>query len=88
MGSAPRAQQGVAGGVLAVARNFGMSIGVAAATSLFHVAGGVTGRHWQAAELHGFGSALIAGAVVAALGAAVAFAGQRRPSPAAGAGAR
>ncbi|MFH1808073.1 MAG: MFS transporter [Pseudomonadota bacterium] len=77
MGSAPRQQQGVAGGVLAVARNFGMALGVATATTLFHVAGGETGRTWGEAELRGFHTALVAAAIVAAAGAVVAFAGHK-----------
>ena len=44
----PRAQQGVAGGVMAVARSLGMIAGVTA-TTVFAAAGGDTGRTWVAA---------------------------------------
>jgi EmrB/QacA subfamily drug resistance transporter len=52
MGAAPRSQQGVAGGVMAVARSLGMMTGVAAASAIFVAAGGRTGHAWQAADYH------------------------------------
>ncbi|TNF33535.1 MAG: DHA2 family efflux MFS transporter permease subunit, partial [Deltaproteobacteria bacterium] len=67
MGAAPQHQQGVAGGVLAVARNFGMAVGVALAATLFHALGGDSGRAWGAAELDGFHVAMGAAGAVSLL---------------------
>ena len=46
MGSAPKRLQGTAGGVMGVARNLGMMVGVAVATIVFKAAGGTTGIAW------------------------------------------
>ena len=46
MGSAPENRQGVAAGVMALARSTGMMIGVAGSAALFQAAGGATGRPW------------------------------------------
>lgn len=51
MGAAPRHQQGVAGGLMALARSFGMLLGIAAGTTLFEMAGGRTGKAWGATEV-------------------------------------
>jgi len=72
MGSAPRAQQGVAGGVMAVARSLGMIVGVAAATSIFVAAGGHTGRGWVAADFAAMKVALLVAMVVCILSALAA----------------
>jgi EmrB/QacA subfamily drug resistance transporter len=72
MGAAPPDRQGVAGGVLAVARNLGMMAGVATAMTVFTVAGGTTGREWTAGEFSALRWALHVGAAVAVLGAAAA----------------
>jgi EmrB/QacA subfamily drug resistance transporter len=79
MGSAPRARQGIAGGVLAVSRNLGMLCGVAMAATLYHGLGGETGRRWVAEDFAALRVALVVAAGVALLGAASAFLGQRRP---------
>ena len=44
-------EQGVAGGIMALARTFGMLLGIAAGTTLFEVAGGRTGGAWGPTEL-------------------------------------
>lgn len=72
MGAAPRDQQGVAGGVLAVARNLGMMIGVASAMTVFTGAGGTTGHAWTADEFAALRWATLVAAAVAVLGAAAA----------------
>jgi MFS family permease len=72
MGAAPRDRQGVAGGVLAVARNLGMMIGVAAAMTVFTGAGGRTGQEWTAGEFAALRWALVVAAAVGALGAVAA----------------
>jgi EmrB/QacA subfamily drug resistance transporter len=79
MGSAPLHRQGAAGGVLAVSRNLGMLIGVAAATAIFAAAGGQTGRSWQAADFGALQSSLRVAAVVA-FGGAIASALGKSPS--------
>lgn len=87
MGAAPRAQQGVAGGVLAVARNLGMMAGVALAVSLFRALGGRTGHEWSALDFEALRACLAVAAGVAALGAvAAALRGRRaeRDGPPAG----
>ncbi len=84
MGAAPRRRQGIAGGVMAVARNLGMMTGVALAMTVFHGAGGHTGQAWGAADYGALQVALLvaAGAAVLAAGAA-ALRGQRAaPAPA------
>lgn len=79
MGSAPRAQQGVAGGVMAVARSLGMILGVAAATSIFVAAGGRTGAAWAASDYRAMKIALWVAVVVSLLSAlAAALRGGRR----------
>jgi MFS family permease len=72
MGAAPRNQQGSAGGIMAVARNLGMMIGVASATTFFAAAGGTTGHVWDATDYGALRIALLAAAFVALLGAVVA----------------
>lgn len=81
MGSAPRRQQGSAGGVLAVARTLGMVLGVALANSLYHAAGGQTGEPWAAADYRALHIALAAAAAVALLGAASAWSARERERP-------
>lgn len=72
MGSAPRQQQGVAGGVMAVARSLGMILGVASATSIFVAAGGHTGRRWVEADYHAMRVALVVAAAVSVTSALAA----------------
>jgi MFS family permease len=72
MGAAPRGQQGSAGGIMAVARNLGMMIGVASATTFFAAAGGTTGHLWDATDYRALQIALLAAAGVALLGAVAA----------------
>jgi MFS family permease len=79
MGAAPPEQQGTAGGVMALARNLGMMIGVSSATAIFAAAGGSTGHAWDGADYGAFRVALVAAAVVAAAGAvAASLKGPRR----------
>lgn len=72
MGAAPRGQQGSAGGIMAVARNLGMMIGVGSATTFFAAAGGNTGHLWNATDYRALRIALLAAAGVAILGAVAA----------------
>jgi MFS family permease len=84
MGAAPKSQQGVAGGVMAVARSVGMMVGVALATSIFVAAGGRTGHRWEPADFHALRVALWVAAGVA-LASAAAAALRGRPARAAAA---
>ncbi|MBN2359133.1 MAG: MFS transporter [Deltaproteobacteria bacterium] len=77
MGAAPRRQQGVAGGVMATARNLGMVIGIAVATAVFYACGGATGRSWSATDYAALHRALWVAAAVGVLGAATSLVGQR-----------
>jgi MFS family permease len=78
MGAATKAQQGIAGGVMGVARNLGMILGVTAATSIFVAAGGRTGRVWQAGDYHALRVALwFAAAVCLASAVAAALSGRQ-----------
>lgn len=76
MGSAPGEAQGSAGGVLALARSLGMLVGVAAATALYHAAGGETGRPWGPEDFRALDVALAAAAGISLLGAVAAFGGR------------
>jgi len=67
MSAAPRHQQGVAGGIMALARTFGMLLGIAAGTTLFEMAGGRTGGAWGPTELGALHLALRIAAVHALL---------------------
>jgi EmrB/QacA subfamily drug resistance transporter len=79
MGSAPRHQQGVAGGIMSLARTFGMLLGIAAGTTLFEMAGGRTGHAWGPTELWALHLALRIAAVHALLSAlASALRGTKR----------
>ncbi len=69
MGSAAKSQQGTAGGVMSVARNLGMMIGVATATAIFGAAGGVTGHAWTATDFHALAISQIVASIVALFGA-------------------
>ena len=69
MGAAPRHEQGVAAGVLAVARNTGMMLGITSATVLFHAAGGRVGGDWSAAEFAALRIAFVAAACISLVGA-------------------
>lgn len=79
MGAASRDQQGVAGGVMALARTFGMMVGVAAGTAVFRAAGGQTGRAWGAVDQRALGTALLVAAGVSVLGALAAALRGRSP---------
>jgi MFS family permease len=72
MGSAPRAQQGIAGSLMAEARIVGMLLGVTLASALFDYAGGRTGAAWRPQEFNAFELALRAAAGVALFGALAA----------------
>ena len=86
MGAAPRAQQGIAAAVMAVARTLGMILGVALGTAIFAAGGGQTGEPWQVDDYAALRGALWAGAalcLLSALAAAVRgrearFRGRRR----------
>jgi EmrB/QacA subfamily drug resistance transporter len=73
MGSAPSDQQGIAGAILAVSRNLGMLIGVAAATGVFTLAGGSTGGGWQPVDFGALESSLWVAGSVAWLGGLTSF---------------
>ena len=53
MGSAPRSRQGIASGVMAAARNFGMVLGIGLAAAIFttHLAQGTTDSFYAGIEL-------------------------------------
>lgn len=68
MGAAPGREQGVAGGVMALARNLGMMIGAATATVVFHAAGGQTGVEWSTGEYNALHVSLLMAAGVSLLG--------------------
>jgi len=79
MGAAPRAQQGIAGGVLALARTTGMMTGVSLGTAAFRALGGRTGASWGEASLRALAAALMVGAAVSFVGAlAAALRGRSR----------
>ena len=81
MGAAPRAKQGIAGGVMAFARSSGMLLGVAGATTLFQVGGGHTGGSWGPSEIQALRLALMAAvAVCVASALAAAMRGKAAPS--------
>jgi EmrB/QacA subfamily drug resistance transporter len=73
MGAAPKSQQGVAGGIMAVARNFGMLVGIALATELFRAFGGRAGGAWQATDFYAWRLSLLIAAAVSLLGAGLSF---------------
>lgn len=76
MGSAPATRQGVAGGMIAVARSLGMMVGVALSTAVFRIAGGVTGKGaWTQADHRALSIALGVSAVIVLVCAALAAAG-------------
>jgi len=74
MGSAPKTQQGVAGSLLAVSRNFGMMAGVALSTTIFQAAGGSTGEAWQTVDFQAMRLTFLFAAGFSLLGAVSAFA--------------
>ncbi len=81
MGAAPRARQGVAGGIMAMARNFGMVVGVALATLVYQASGGRMGGDWGAADFHAFSVTMCVAAVIALTGAATsALRGKATPA--------
>lgn len=82
MGAAPRHQQGVAGGIMSLARTFGMLLGIAAGTTLFEMAGGRTGLAWGPTELGALHLALRIAAVHALLAALASALRGSRPGPA------
>jgi EmrB/QacA subfamily drug resistance transporter len=82
MGSAPRARQGTAGGVLALARIVGMMAGVSLGTAVFRGLGGETGRDWTTTDLSALrGSIVVAGAVSLVGAASAALRGETRREP-------
>lgn len=80
MGAAPHARQGVAGAVMAVARNLGMMIGVSAGTEVFRALGGRTGAVWRPLDTRALRHAFAAAAVVSALGALIVLVGGKAKS--------
>lgn len=68
MGSAPRTRQGIASGVLATARNFGMVLGIGLAGAIFTTA---LARNTANALVRGIDLGFLAAAGVAALGVVV-----------------
>jgi EmrB/QacA subfamily drug resistance transporter len=68
MGAAPRSRQGIASGVLAAARNFGMVLGIGLAAAIFttHLAQNTTEAFYT-----GIDQGFLAAAVVAVLGAII-----------------
>jgi EmrB/QacA subfamily drug resistance transporter len=80
MGAAPRELQGTAGGVLAVARNLGMMIGVATGGTVFEIAGGHTGVAWGPASFAALRTALLVAAAVALVGAGIVLRFGKRAS--------
>jgi EmrB/QacA subfamily drug resistance transporter len=69
MGSVPQLQQGLAAGIMAITRNLGMLIGAAAATAIYQIAGGHTGRPWIESDYHAMHIALQLSVLVALIGA-------------------
>ena len=69
MGAAPKKQQGISGGVMAVSRNLGMMTGVMLATVIFQAMGGRTGGTWHATDINALRMALIFAAGISLLGA-------------------
>lgn len=81
MGAASKKKQGVAGGVMAIARNFGMMVGIALATLIYQGFGGRTGHQWQATDYQAMRNAfwLAAGvSLLAALTSALRGRGEAR----------
>lgn len=72
MGAAPRAQQGLAGSVLAESRVVGMLLGVALGTAIFDAFGGQTGARWRPEDFDAFRLAVRAAVLTALLGALAA----------------
>ncbi len=79
--SVPREKMGIAGGINALMRNFGMVTGTAAAVSIFENKrlgflqniSDPAAHQITAAFLHGYHTAIMAGAVVAAIGAVISM---------------
>jgi MFS family permease len=69
MGSAPKTQQGTAGGVMALARTLGMMVGVAGGTAVFQAMGGRTGNAWRATDHRALRVALLVAAGISLVGA-------------------
>ena len=81
MGSAPKSEQGIAGGILAVARNLGMLLGVAAATGFYSFHGGQTGAPWAGPDFRAYSLCLRYATVAALLSGLVALFGGSPASP-------
>jgi EmrB/QacA subfamily drug resistance transporter len=79
MGSAPGDRQGVAGGVIAVARSLGMMLGVTCSTVVFRLSGGETGGVWDGGDDHALHTALVVATVVGAVSALLAALGGDPP---------
>ncbi len=71
MGSAPREQQGTASGIMAVARNLGMLIGITLGTVVFALSGGKTGAGiiWEETDYNAMRNAFIVAGLIAFIGA-------------------
>ena len=82
MGAVPPNRRGIAGGIVAEARNLGMVIGVSIASTIFNytfhqLSGGETLNQYRPeleyAFMHAFSRAMLSGAVAAFLGMIFAF---------------
>jgi EmrB/QacA subfamily drug resistance transporter len=69
MGAAPRHQQGIAAGVVALARTLGMMIGIASGTAVFQLMGGQTGQSWRQQDFRALRAAVMLAAAASLLGA-------------------
>lgn len=84
MGAARGSQQGVAGGILAIARNLGMMVGSALTAALFALFGGRTGAVWTLDEFHAFSMVMVVAGLVSLAGALLsAFQATTTPTAAA-----
>jgi EmrB/QacA subfamily drug resistance transporter len=80
MGDAPRGKQGIAAGVLALARNVGMALGIGLAGAIFNTKLGTSGIADHAALVRAFDFSMLAVSGVALLAAAITFSrGDDRP---------
>lgn len=72
MGAAPRQQQGIAAGIVALARTLGMMLGIASGTTVFQWMGGRTGKSWRQKDFRALSWAVMLAAAVSLLGAVIA----------------
>ncbi len=80
MGDAPRGKQGIAAGVLALARNVGMALGIGLSGAIFNTVLGASGIADHAALVRAFDASMVVVSGVALLAAAITFSrGDDRP---------